>query len=410
MRSKIQQCVLFDCSIYSLINCHNAPRDLIDKFATDYHEHCGTGSSNGHLPIAISSLPLLPEPQKRGDYPKVVWTSEEFTDTSIHENRGETPRSATIITRKPKLGRPSNNNTEEKSKHLYFQDAAGSPVSRKTIAEMSKRARTLWISLDDKGLAPMTFGTMTENAWTYFFRMMVTEPKYEFLLLCNDMQWKLRKWCVHSYSSWYTKWQVRKLKSQLVKAEAAADSDAKDALDDSNLIVFGTGSDDKREKNSKNATHPVCKDDGDEDINNKELRNPPLANVSPSAEDVLSSPAMTTISPAIANTLSPAIADALSPSTMTTISSLAMTTISPATVDDLSPPAMTTISPTTADALSSPTLTTVSPPTTDALSPSTVTTISSLAMTTISPATADDLSPPTMTTISPLQTLSHPPP
>src|SRR6266404_2935120 len=128
----------------------------------------------------------------------------------------------------------------------------------------------LWISLGEMGLAPPTFGGMTDNAWAYFIRLMLAEPKFEFLLLCDDIQWKLRKWCIHSYSSWYTKWQDRKLKLQVAKAKAAVELDAKGVLEDPNLIQFGTNSD----------SHSIDENCDDEDGNKEDITassSPPAA-------------------------------------------------------------------------------------------------------------------------------------
>jgi len=170
--------------------------------------------------------------------------------------------------------------------HPYLQTADGSPVNRKVIVDMSNKAQMLWRSLDAKGLAPTTFGCMTDNMWTYFLRLMLADAKYDFLLLCDDMEWKLRKWCVLSYSSWYTKWQVHKIKSQLEKAEAAVKLDTKGILEDPGLLCIRTGSDD----------HSIGEDCDNKDGDDEDVRNSPAAK---------SSPPLTILSPLGAPSLTP---------------------------------------------------------------------------------------------------------
>jgi len=109
-------------------------RDIIDKFTVQYREHCSTGSGNGYgqLPLPIISLPPLPSPCNREDYPKVIWMLSELVDRALSTNRGETDGSMNTKVLKPKVGRPSKNNTEQ-STHPYLQTADGSPVNRKVI-------------------------------------------------------------------------------------------------------------------------------------------------------------------------------------------------------------------------------------------------------------------------------------
>ena len=68
---------------------------------------------------------------------------------------------------------------------------------------MSRKARMLWTTLDEDGMAPQTFGQISMKAWEYFSRMMLADEAHDFLLLCNDGEWKLREWSTRSYPSWH---------------------------------------------------------------------------------------------------------------------------------------------------------------------------------------------------------------
>ena len=61
----------------------------------------------------------------------------------------------------------------------------------------------LWRTLNEDGLAPPTFGQMMPKAFEYFSRIMLADEAHNFLLLCNDGEWKLWEWSTRSYPSWH---------------------------------------------------------------------------------------------------------------------------------------------------------------------------------------------------------------
>ena len=106
--------------------------------------------------------------------------------------------------KKKKRGRPpKDSNEESKPKHSYLENIDGVPVSDEQITEMSRKARMLWRTLEEDGMAPMTFSQISHRAWEYYSTLMLADKAYNFLLLCNDGEWKLREWSTRSYPSWH---------------------------------------------------------------------------------------------------------------------------------------------------------------------------------------------------------------
>ncbi|KAF8256557.1 hypothetical protein EI94DRAFT_1821972 [Lactarius quietus] len=68
---------------------------------------------------------------------------------------------------------------------------------------MSRKVRMLWRTLDEDGMAPQTFGQISMKAWEYFSAIMLADKSFEFLLLWDDGEWKLREWSMQSYPSWH---------------------------------------------------------------------------------------------------------------------------------------------------------------------------------------------------------------
>ncbi|KAH9024732.1 hypothetical protein EDB85DRAFT_2180100 [Lactarius pseudohatsudake] len=118
----------------------------------------------------------------------------------------------------------------------------GTRISKEALRHLSWRARMLWISLDRRKLAPPTFGGITAPAWDYYSRTLLNDPKLEFLLLCDDTEWKLRLWSTKAYSCWSGAHGVREKKTTSVKQEPtrplAGPSDLVN-IDDEDLIHMG---------------------------------------------------------------------------------------------------------------------------------------------------------------------------
>lgn len=90
--------------------------------------------------------------------------------------------------------------------HFYLENTDGTLVSGSGIVEMSRKAHMLWRTLNEEtqeSMAPQTFGQILGKAWEYFLQMLPVNKAHEFLLLCDDREWKLREWCMQLYPTWY---------------------------------------------------------------------------------------------------------------------------------------------------------------------------------------------------------------
>ena len=138
----------------------------------------------------------------------VQWTRKDFRHISVAQAnacRGKMDGNATSAWSKGRRGRPrkSSDDDNKTKTHLYLENEDGSPVDEDQIVEMSRKARMLWTTLDEDGMAPQTFGQISMKAWEYFSRMMLADEAHDFLLLCDDGEWKLREWSTRSYPSWH---------------------------------------------------------------------------------------------------------------------------------------------------------------------------------------------------------------
>ncbi|KAH8979543.1 hypothetical protein EDB92DRAFT_2107530 [Lactarius akahatsu] len=182
-------------------------KEALGLFAKDYHNRQG-GTSGVFLNITPEILDLPPKQalRIRTDNTGVVyWLRKEYHRAAQKQNRGETDGNATSVQAKRKPGHPPRDSEDEEdhSAHFYLENQDGTPVDKSVIAEMSRKARMLWRTLDKNGLAPETFGKISAKAWDYFSRTILADKAHEFLLLCVDGEWKLREWSTKSYPSWY---------------------------------------------------------------------------------------------------------------------------------------------------------------------------------------------------------------
>lgn len=190
------------------------PRESLALFANGYREG---GHPTGRIlnTIRAGNLPAIPAHKNRCDFPNVhLWTRKEFRRKISAQKRGQqgdTDGNAISAPQKRKPGRPrktsmaDNNNDDEDilTGHFYLESADGIPVSDEEITEMSRKARMLWRTLHEDGLAPSTFGQISMKAWEYFASMILSDKTFDFLLLCEDGEWKLREWSTRSYPSWH---------------------------------------------------------------------------------------------------------------------------------------------------------------------------------------------------------------
>jgi hypothetical protein len=128
-------------------------------------------------------LPLgkCPDMLSRAEYPAVkYWRRSEYT-RACKKDKGNTNALATA---RPKRGRPravecdsdeEPNNTVWDSmdpnklpKHPYIETVDGRPASRETLSAIGIKARRMWQTFLEKGLAPTSWGTVTDQVCDYF--------------------------------------------------------------------------------------------------------------------------------------------------------------------------------------------------------------------------------------------------
>ena len=175
--------------------------------------------------IRAGNLPVRPPPKKHEDsLPVKLWTRKEFRHACIEHTsaqRGETDGNATSVRGKGKRGRPRKGSDQDsKTSHFYLENADGTAVSEEQIAEMSRKARMMWRTLDSDGMAPHMFGQISMSAWNYYSSMMLADEAFEFLLLCDDGEWKLREWSTRSYPSWHRNKFSKDTDNDLTKGES----------------------------------------------------------------------------------------------------------------------------------------------------------------------------------------------
>ena len=182
-------------------------REAIAHFAMEYHKG-GFGNGKVITSLKYGNLPPKHTLRQRADTPQIdLWTKKQLrsaVQARANAQRGDTDGNATSAHTKKKKGRPSKGfKIDDNPTHFYLQNEDGSPVDDDRIVEMSRKARMLWRTLDKDNMAPPTFGQISAKAWEYFSRIMLADEAYDFLLLCDDGEWKLWEWCTRSYPSWH---------------------------------------------------------------------------------------------------------------------------------------------------------------------------------------------------------------
>ncbi len=182
-------------------------RDTLHSFAQQVSEK-PTTESHVLWSLCTGSTSHKPVLKLRPNFPLVhQWTWKEFhraLATCTNANKGTTDGHTTTSQRKRKPGHPPRKaeTEEDPSMHFYLVNEGGSPVAEEEITKMSHKARMIWTFLDHEGLAPETFGQISIKAWEYYSHMMLAQESFDFLLLCDDGEWKLWEWSTRSYPSW----------------------------------------------------------------------------------------------------------------------------------------------------------------------------------------------------------------
>ncbi|KAH9169441.1 hypothetical protein EDB89DRAFT_1908595 [Lactarius sanguifluus] len=178
----------------------------IDKFARDYHTLKGAGGDEGQITF-LSDLGPMPTPWKRNENTEVtIWIKREFAlaTAKAKAQKGESSGDPSDATKtKGRAGRPSKKVEEtEGHKFIYLQRRDGTMISVETLRKMSEKARSVWDFLLEKKMATPQFCKLGWSARDLYTRAMLTDPLFDFLLLCDDATWKLREWSIQNYPGW----------------------------------------------------------------------------------------------------------------------------------------------------------------------------------------------------------------
>ena len=211
----------------------------------------GDGES---LSLSLGSALPMPNTRSRSDYPKVpFWERDDYARFKKKEGKkGETDGvAATSVEPVTKRGRPTDDDAIDDSKtNDFLHNADGTRLSKASLRYLSAKARRAWFSLKSKGMAPPTFTQITKHAWEFYARTVLNNPKLEFLLLCDNAEWKLHLWSVKAYPTWSGH---RGLREVTVKPKEEKGS-GEELLDDEDLIRMGS-EDDWKDPKSVDAGH-----------------------------------------------------------------------------------------------------------------------------------------------------------
>ncbi|KAH9009745.1 hypothetical protein EDB83DRAFT_2583229 [Lactarius deliciosus] len=179
----------------------------IDRFARDYHTLKDAGGGDVGGVTFLTDLGPMPAPWKRNESPEVtIWIKREFVlaAAKAKAQKGESSGDPSDATKtKGKAGRPSKK-AEEKEGHkfIFLQRRDGTMISVETLRKMSEKARLVWDFLLEKKMATPQFCKLGWSARDLYTRAMLTDPEFNFLLLCDDATWKLREWSIQNYPGW----------------------------------------------------------------------------------------------------------------------------------------------------------------------------------------------------------------
>jgi len=189
--------------------------------------------------LGTNSLPAskdIPPPLDPKDFPDVqFWTAKSFEAYSNNLD-GETDGLATQQKRRGRRRKDEGNI----NRYPYLENIDGTPVPWEILVKTGQKARRLWQTLHDIGLAPPSWGKASETAYTYFNSEMLNVPELEFLRYCEG-NWKIMRWATKAYPSWAHNYMHSK---DAVDTKAARLGKRKrELLDDSSLFQIDSDKD-----------------------------------------------------------------------------------------------------------------------------------------------------------------------
>ena len=197
-------------------------RKLLDRMTVRLQSGQSNACENPSTSVQQTNLASsreMPPLLQKDAYPLICfWTRAAHTNW-LAENKGITDG---LSQRQSKRGRPSKNlEANEDHHHPYIEDANGTPVNSTRLYEISRKARRLWNSLDEKGMAPTSSTGMSATAYDFYAKEMLTDF-LEFRLAAG--MWKLDLWTSKNYSSWYQAKHNKRKRNETASSSSGSSS------------------------------------------------------------------------------------------------------------------------------------------------------------------------------------------
>ncbi|KAH8983430.1 hypothetical protein EDB83DRAFT_2536363 [Lactarius deliciosus] len=162
----------------------------IDKFAREYHTLKDAGGDEGQITF-LTDLGPMPAPWKRSENPEVtIWMKREFAlaAAKAKAEKGESSGDPSDTNKtKGKAGCPSKKDQDECRDAWQYE-------------HQSKIH--LGLPPQEGGWPPLRSASCRGTCPTCTYAPCSRDPKFNFLLLCDDATWKLREWSIQNYSGW----------------------------------------------------------------------------------------------------------------------------------------------------------------------------------------------------------------
>ena len=197
-------------------------RKLLDRMTARLQSGQSNACENPSTSVQQTNLASsreMPPLLQKDAYPLVrFWTRAAHTNW-LAENKGITDG---LFQRQGKRGRPSKTlQANEDHHHPYIEDVNGTPVNSTRLYEISRKARRLWNSLDEKGMAPTSSTGMSATAYDFYAKEMLNDF-LEFRLAAG--MWKLDLWTSKNYSSWYQAKHNKRKRNDTVSSSSNSSS------------------------------------------------------------------------------------------------------------------------------------------------------------------------------------------
>lgn len=260
--------IIFRVTHEDLVTTHKIlVHRLLNKSNEDKGELHHSLPADGPLPGQLSLSPSgvshkssktpLPQLQK-SDYPHIqFWTKEEWSkykndmDNSSDIGKKRGARGGTRASR------------GENVMFLFVEETNGASVDGSLASKIRDHARSIWVSLYARGMAPQTWGYLSmESKDEYYYEM---EHKYPCLRYCED-HWKAHHVGQTIYLQWYRSYHENmqaanvKKEAKKRKIEDIDDTDTThpgiegDEMDDSSNSMLPHTSEDPQHSYKKSAT------------------------------------------------------------------------------------------------------------------------------------------------------------